>query len=65
MAGDVEPWNADVDCQMCGRRLIPLSYAIPADEDPRGVTRPGLKCPGCGQRYRWLDSGWVLAEVEG
>jgi hypothetical protein len=59
------PWNAPVECVKCGRRLIPLSYEIPPDDDPRGNERPALKCTGCSQTYRWHPNpGWV-AIVDG
>jgi uncharacterized protein with PIN domain len=59
------PWNAVFKCLRCGRRLIPLSYEIPPDDDPRGIERPALKCTGCRQMYRWHPNpGWV-AIVEG
>jgi hypothetical protein len=55
--------NANVTCAVCGHRLIPLSYAVPPNDDPRGEERPALKCRGCSQRYRWNDSSdWEPVE---
>jgi uncharacterized protein with PIN domain len=54
------PWNEATTCTECGRGLLPLSYTIPPHDDPRGPDRPNLKCPGCGQTYRWQGAdGWV------
>lgn len=52
------PWNADVVCAACGTTLLPMSYPIPPDDDPRGALRAALKCAACGQRYRWFGPGW-------
>lgn len=57
-------WNAKVACHKCGRVLIPLSYPLPSDLDPRGNARPDLKCPGCGQHHRWRGSAWVPTDTE-
>jgi hypothetical protein len=49
-----------VICAACGTTLLLLTYAILARDDPRGRERATLKCPGCGQRYRWQGSrAWV------
>jgi hypothetical protein len=47
------PWNELDPCGVCSHALIPLVYAIPQHDDPRGPERPDLKCPGCGKHYRW------------
>ena len=54
-------WNEVFKCENCGARLIPLSYVLSPDEDPRGNERPALKCTGCSQKYRWeVNPGWVV-----
>lgn len=36
---------------------MPLSAAAAADQgDIERIERPHLKCPGCGQAYRWRDA---------
>lgn len=56
-----KPWSDAITCAACDRRLLPLSYTLPLDDDlPGAESRPLLKCPGCAQRYQWQDSaGWV------
>jgi hypothetical protein len=59
-------WNAVFNCERCGEVLIPLSYLLPPDEDPRGDERPALKCVGCRQKYRWhANPGWVAVSEDG
>ncbi|HWF57276.1 MAG TPA: hypothetical protein VG520_02875 [Candidatus Dormibacteraeota bacterium] len=56
-------WGNAVVCAACGRRLLPLSYAMSLDDDPSGVEyHPHLRCAGCGQCYQWQSaSGWASA----
>jgi predicted RNA-binding Zn-ribbon protein involved in translation (DUF1610 family) len=66
MAEPLTPWNDAVVCASCDRKLLPLSYLIPPHDDPRGPERPNLKCPSCGQQYRWRGSaGWAPVNPEG
>jgi hypothetical protein len=56
--------NDTLSCVACGSRLLPLSYAIPPHDDPRGPDRAALKCVGCGRRFQvdlndWGPSGGV------
>jgi hypothetical protein len=53
------PWNEAVVCAACGTTLLPLTYSLPPEDDPREDRRPLLMCSECGQRYRWQGSaGW-------
>jgi hypothetical protein len=66
MSNRARPSDAPFKCERCGHALIPLSYVLAPDEDPRGNARPALKCTGCRQRYGWQDvSGWVVVEEGG
>jgi len=38
------PWNEEVVCAACGTGLLPLTYALPEDDDPREGMHPHLKC---------------------
>jgi len=52
------PWNDAVRCGACSHTLLPPTYLEPPVDDPTS-TRPQLKCPECGQGYRWHGSaGW-------
>ena len=45
-----------LSCVACGGHLLPLSYAIPPHDDPRGPDRAALKCVACGRRFQQQDS---------
>jgi len=47
--------NDALSCVACGGQLLPLSYAIPPHDDPRGPDRAALKCVGCGRRFPLQD----------
>lgn len=45
------PYTDSWECAACGGRLVPLTPPVIGDE-----FRPHLKCPKCGQSFRWLET---------
>jgi DNA-directed RNA polymerase subunit RPC12/RpoP len=45
------PYTDSWECAACGAPLVPLTPPVIGDD-----ARPHLKCPKCGQAYRWLET---------